>query len=244
MIKILCSILLLFASLPAIAGDLPGFPFVSVSGVAEVDIPPDEATISLVIMEFNEDSETAMAVVVKRGAEIISSAREFNISMDDISSFSVDKSVVRARNMEYQSMEILGYEISQEFNIKIKDISVYSDFSDRIVAMQNVSNVSASFDLSRRDEILRRLVKEASQDARRRAENLANGLGVKVASVFSISEDFDAGIPSARFNADEKRVMMFAASAEQGADTFNLFVPKTINLSKTVNVIFKIEPGA
>ncbi len=242
MLKILSLTLLSVLAMGANAADLPDFPHVAVNGKASVDLPPDKATVSFTITEFNQNSESAMSAVMARGSKIIATAKEFNIPISAVSSFNVDKRIIRARNSDYRSLEILGYEISQSFNILIEDISLYSDFTDRVVTMPNVANVSANFDISKRKAALEKLSIAAGVDARSRANHLVKGLDVRLGAVFSISEFSHREGREAIFEADSQRLMRFSGNEIGPQDSFNLFVPKTINLSKTVKVIFAIAP--
>lgn len=241
MYKYLIFSLLFFFSSSASAIGLPEFPFIIVSGKAEVKVPPDEVRVTFSIIEFNSSSESALSVVIDRGAAVLKLAEKYNIPFEQITSQSIDKTVKRSRDANYEQLEILGYEVSQSYNIRIKDISNYSKFSDELISMQNIANVNSSFNISNRDEVLRKLVNKASSDAFRRANDLAKGLRANVGSVFAISEDLDIGLQLAKFGVNVEGYATYSKDSVSSRRRFNFFIPKTIDISKTVNVIFKLE---
>lgn len=120
-----------------------------------------------------------MSVVFQRGKDILDLTEKYGISNEDIFSDGVAKDTKRSVNKEYQSLEILGYEFKQSYKITIRDMSTYQDFVSGIISLQNTTDIRAEFDISNREEMLRSLVKQASDDAKRRASDLAKGLGVK-----------------------------------------------------------------
>jgi len=241
MYKYLLFTILLFSALNASAAGLPEFPFIIVSGKAEIKVPPDEVKVNFVIIEFSASAEEALSIVVNRGAAVLKLAEKYAIPLDQIISQSIDKTVKRSRGENYEPLKILGYEVSQNFSITIKDISNYSKFSDELIGMQNIANVISSFNISNREEVLRELVGKASSDALRRANDLAKGLRAAVGPVFAISEDQDIGLQLAKFGVNVENYISHSGDAFSSRTGFNFFIPKTIDIAKSVNVIFKLE---
>lgn len=221
--------------------DFPDFPFLQVTGVAETEVAPDKVELSFSLVEFGKDPEKAMITVSNRGEKILELSNKYNISKDRIISYGIDKSVTRARNSNYQKLEILGYEVSQSFKITILDISKYPEFVNSLVGMPNVSNIQASFDVKDKDEILRSLVKKAGDDAKRKADDLAAGLGVSIKSVYAINQDTSFATFFANFGVSEVSRYLADVASPVG-QSFNMFVPKSIPITKSVNVIYKIKP--
>ena len=82
----------------ASAAGLPEFPFIIVSGKAELKVPPDEVKLAFSIVEFNPQSEQALSVLTERGAAVLALAVKYKIPVERIISQSIDKSVKRARD--------------------------------------------------------------------------------------------------------------------------------------------------
>ena len=239
--KLILTLTLMLLVSNTLANDLPDFPFIIVTGEASTEAAPDSATIFFVVTEFNEDSEKAMAVVQQRSVEVLALIERFNISTDDIHSFGIDKEARRARNEDYQRLEILGYEVLQQYRVKLNEISKFSEFMNELVSMQNVSGIGTEFAVADEEQILRSLTKTASGDARRRAEDLAEAMEVKILSVHALSENESFSRHLAKFEVSSTYPRMVMQTGSR-VDSFKLFVPKALELDKTVNVVFKIEP--
>ena len=237
------SILLLFCA-PSFASNIPDFPFVLAKGEAEVKVRPDQAKVSFEIIEFNKDSKEALAAVSKRGQEIIALAAKYKISPEYITSTAYTKNTKRAEGPKYQEVDIIGYEITQEFTIEIKDTAKYTALVDQIAALANVRSINASFDVSNRKEIVARLVKEAATNAKQKAADLAEGLGVKLDSVFAVTQDsdFSSVIIFGMENGGENFKARSANFMAAGDNANNMFVPKYIEINKSVSVVYKIKP--
>ena len=71
--KYICTaiFLLFIMGVAAHASELPEFPFISAKGEAEIEVAPDIATVSFIVIHFEEDATNALKVVRDRSAEII-----------------------------------------------------------------------------------------------------------------------------------------------------------------------------
>lgn len=233
---------LLSLSFGAHADDPPNFPFILVNGDASIDVKPDRAKITFNIVEFDKDPKVATTAVSQRGSEIIKAAGGFGVSKDQVTSTAIQKEVRRARDQNYAALEIQGYEVSQQFTIELRDTSQYSALADKLLTLKNVANLNTEFDVSNRDEITSKLVETACRNAKKKAGDLAKGLDVKLGKPFAVTQDADFSSLTAAFWAPgETGPAGFAKSAMQASDTSNMFVPKTINIRKLVNVVYRMD---
>jgi uncharacterized protein YggE len=242
--KKLFLVLILCISNLVFADSIPNFPFLMASGSAEIQVKPDTAKIAFSITEFNKDPKDAVNVVAKRAQAIVDLAKKLGIGQEYISSAEYNKSTKRRQNEHYENLEVLGYEVSQYFTIEIKNISLYSPLVDQLISSQNVEDVHTLFSVSNKAEIDRDLVKQATANAKIKAIDLAEGMGVKLGQVFAVSQD--------RYFASVEAV--FGIYPINGAPAYmpppelklqdsvsSMFVPKSIEFSKSVSVIFKIK---
>ncbi len=220
------------------ASSLPDFPFINVTGEAKINVAPDTVTISFDLIAFEEDSEKALQAILIKGKKILGLCKESKIEASNITTLQLRKRTVRNRTTDRVNTGIKGYEVSQSYQIKIDDLSKYSVFVDKLVALNNTSSIHAGFGATNKNEILANLVLTASADAQRRADNLAKGMGVKIQSVFAVSEDKDFNSFSAEFGLGDNRIY---ASMEMSDISSNMFVPKTILFTKNVSAIYKIK---
>lgn len=238
----ICTITALLAfSLTASAQSMPDFPFITVTGEAEVEVAPDTVTVNFQVMEFNKSAELAMDTVAERGAEVLKLAKEHGLTHEQIESYAIDKQVRRNRENMNGNMEIIGYEVTQRFSLDIDGLETYEKLMNKLMRMDNTTGLNASFDISNREEVMTSLVAKAGADARARADNLAAALDAKIKSVYAITEDAGFDNFMARFGVSAEKYGNISMAADRGR-SFDLFAPETITLSKRINVIFKINP--
>ncbi len=234
-----------FFPIQAIASSLPDFPFIGVEGVPEIEVMPDTANIGFSLLEFSEKPEAALNTIKKRSAQIIELAREFNISDDSIFSTGIESQIKRQINRDggYDKTNIIGYEVTQSFGIKIDDVSKYSDLVDKLISIGNVSRIHPSFDVKNRKEILRKLVADAGKDAKQKALDLADAMDVKIKSVFAINQDTSFESFFATFGLQEKAPSSgsLGAAFDRGNGSLNMMVPKSIKIQKKIGVVYKLK---
>jgi len=109
------------------------------------------------------------------------------------------------------------------------------------MAIDNVSTVNAHFDVDDRGRIESNLVRQAGEDARRRAEEMARSMGVSIESVFAISESPIAAVGQAFRLTPDSYTVMGTRPSKRGLFTSTFFVPEAIELHKSVNVLFKLK---
>jgi uncharacterized protein YggE len=228
-------------SVTASAQPMPEFPFITVTGEAEVEVAPDTVTVNFQVMEFNKSAELAMDTVAERGAEVVKLAKEHGLTHEQIESYAIDKQVRRNRENMNGNMDIIGYEVTQRFTLDIDGLDTYEKIMNTLMRMDNTTGLNANFDISDRDAVMTSLVAKAGADARARADNLAAALDASIKSVYAITEDAGFDNFMARFGVSAEKFGNMSMAADRGR-SFDLFAPETITLSKRINVIFKINP--
>src|SRR5690606_2361156 len=113
-----------------------------------------------------------------------------------------------------------------------------------IFKQPNVFSIHGSFDSSQREALETKLSQQAGEDARRRADRLAGAQGVKISTVFAITEAGGWGQLAGDFGFSGAAVSFGAmrGKAEMADSGANLVLPRHITLQKSVNVIYKIKP--
>ncbi len=233
---------LFFVSPTAQASNLPDFPFVLVTGEAKTKVAPDMATIHLNLMAFDKDPEQALFTVGLRGREIVKLLNELDVKKVDIKSFNLNKQIQRERTNGYGQGKISGYEVNQRFEVTLRNIEHYSLVMDKLIAMKNVNNVTINFDVSNRQSLTQALVKKAGKDAKQKAQDLAAGLDAKLGNVFAATQDSSFNEFFARFGLRQENMGRFEAMkmSDRGGN-YNMFAPETIELRKTINVVYKLK---
>jgi len=234
----------------AFASEILNFPYLVASGSAEIKVAPDSAKISFSVTEFSKDAKEAGIKVFKQGQAVLAIAKELGIPKEQVTSSEYTKRTKRKRDDHYNDLDILGYDVSQDYVIEIKKIEQYTLLADQLLKLGNIENIRTSFDVSNRQAIESDLTKQATKDARKKANDLADGMGVKIISVHALSQDFSLSAYQAIFGVREYQganmsppefVAPPALDFVPDSAASNMFVPKTIEISKSVNVVFKIK---
>lgn len=241
----------LLLSAPVFSSPLPDFPFITVTGRANAELPPDKAILTFNVTKYDKNPQKALQRLGRNAAELLKMLKQHGIKKDQVESYHINKSADRKRDENYPYLPatgpVIGYQFVQSFKVYLDDISGYSKIMAALMSMKNVSQLLPEFDIDTRIEVEEELMAKAGADARHKAQLMAKGLGVRLLSVYAISAD-DLSLSSffTRFGLKEKYALELAAAKAMKADFADeiLFVPKTIRVSKSVNVVYKIEASA
>jgi len=220
--------------------DMPEFPFVFARGYAEVELQPDTATVSFNVKAFDKEAAKAVATVEDCSRQLLALFANQSIKKDDVTAFQVDKNAVREQK-DYQGLAILGYNVSRQFSVTLRDLSTYDAFIKALLAMDSVVEPYAQFDRTDREKVETDLVAKASAKAREKAEMLAKGFSAKLGPVQAISQT-DLQNLGAEFGIGNAPFGGSAAMAGGEGPERTLFLPSTIKLQTEVTAIFRIQP--
>ena len=239
--KILGYIFLLALSSYAYSSSIPDFPFVTVTGESTRKVAPDNAVINLEVVTFAKNSLIANEDLNKAVQKILTILKQRNVSTNAITSYEIRKEIKRARGKDgYNSLDILGYEVSQTFEIKLDNLEHYSTIASELIKTNNVRSIASDFDTKNRETIEVELITEAGEKAKLKAKQMALGLGVKIGSVFAINDSGSFDSFFATFGLNGEYGISYSKSYAS-ADAGSRFVPKHIEISKSINVVYKLE---
>ena len=233
-----------FISAASLASSLPDFPFVTVQGTASKELPPDRADLSFTIETFDEKAETADRILADTTVAVLNVLSTLNIPDSAITAYEISKYTKRERGNNYQDLAILGYEMSRNFTVELDNIDNYAPLFEALMKMQNVADVDSNFSVSNADEITLSLISAPAANAKAKAQTMAVGLDVKLGKVFAFNDSGSFDNFFASFGVEQRyragALEMRVSGSRQRSTT--VFIPQTIELSKTVNVIYRIEP--
>lgn len=240
MIKKLGIVFFLLFSQLTLAANLPDFPFLVSVGNAEREVKPDNATIQLGAMAFDVDSALALTNVNIATSKIMEALKNHEVPVANVEASDIEKSTLRKRDSNYNTAEILGYEVSRTFTIELEDLSKYAELMSDLVAVNHVTSARTSFDIANRKEVEAELVLSAGKDARENAVNMAESLGTKILSVYAISQASNFSDFFATFGATSEQAYLKYENVSRPAIPV-VFAPKSINVNQAINVVFRIE---
>lgn len=171
----------------------PKPPSLSVSGSGMTSAAPDHATVRIGVVAQQEDAAAAQAQVNRLAQAAINAIKNAGIQADDITTLGITLSPVYAPrqprpNAEPEEPRIVGYRASNTVQVDLDDLEKVGPVIDAAVAAgaNNIQDVSFSLrnDTRQRQEALRLAV----QEARSKAEAIADALGVRLGSVQQVNE--------------------------------------------------------
>lgn len=238
-------LLIVFSSLSLSASPIPDFPFVTVTGESSRKVAPDMVTIQLQAMVFDKKAKNAQLKLEQTTERLVTLLTNNGIELNKISSEQVNKRTKRARqNNSYEELEILGYELSRQFKIELDNLDNFPALSNALLKQQNIVGISNQFDISDKQQIAIELIAEAGAKAKNKAVQMSAGLGVELGSVFAFNDTGSFQTFFATFGLESQiysRNRMESLSASHNAKAKAAFIPEFIEISKRINVVYKLN---
>ena len=223
------SVAAMLLATPALAQTAPPA-MISVTGEANVSVPPDMAEIdggftseAKTAREASDANNTAMG-------KVMLAMKAASIDEKDIqtSRLSLQPEIQNTPNRPGPS-SIVGYRASNHVTIRLRDVTKVASVIDMLVGAGANDIGGINFLVSSASKLLDDAREQAMADARRKAEIYAKAAGVTLGAPLNISEG-NASVPM--FRSKMALAPMAAAPVASGEET----------LSVTVNVSWAIKP--
>lgn len=163
-----------------------GQPAVTVSGEGRVLVPPDTAQVVLGVMSQGPDLGPVQDNVNQQMDAVLASLRSAGIPENQIRTVAFNISV--DRDYQQPSAPITGYTVVHLVQVKVKPLDRISGVIDGAVAAGANTVSEVSFIVEDRDAAVRQAREQAMDDARRKAQHLAQLAGVQLGPPVSITE--------------------------------------------------------
>ena len=166
---------------------------VSVSGVGTATVVPDTASVQLGVTVTEDTLTAAQASASTQMQAIIDSLTAAGIEEKDIQTSSYYVSVVQNYDSNGNPSEVTSFQVQNQVNVVIRDISNVGDVLDGAVAAgaNTIYGVNFYVDDSTAAASQARVL--AVQDAHQRAQELAEAAGMSLGPVVSITEGYSSG---------------------------------------------------
>jgi uncharacterized protein YggE len=224
------------ASAAQAAVDRP-FPVITVTGEAERSVAPDVAETSAGVTteaktvreagEANAQAMTAVADALRQAGIAAKDTQTGQISIQPIYGNNQGKREGRPD----EPPRIVGYRVSNQVRLKVRDIAKLGDVLDRAMAAGATDVFGISFVVSEPSKALDAARAEAMADAKRKAEIYAKAAGAQVGRAVDISESMGAPSRPARFAASTaNRAMAAPTPVSAGENTLHVSLSVTYEL--------------
>ncbi|MCD4666673.1 SIMPL domain-containing protein [archaeon] len=205
-----------------------------VSGSSTIQIDPDEAILTLTIRTESEDADDAAEENADITDDVIDALRK-EVDKDNIETLHYRVNPMYKYDYETNYREEVGYEVVHVLEVTTEDFDDVGDLVDLAISEGATSIDNVRFDISeeKREEFYQDVLADASGNARKKAEAIADGLDLTLGKIVSITESNNNYRPY--YYATD---LAMEAGALKSADTEIL--PQELELQGYITVEFEI----
>jgi uncharacterized protein len=207
-------------------------PLVTVRGEAQLEGPPDLATVGLTLHASGESPEATRSQLAEGSAKVAGLLAEFETAVERSSTSGVHVFPVFNRRTP---PKITGYQGTFSTQIVIADLESLSALVLALTALPNSQLDGPWWSLRHDNAMYREARLAAIADARQRAADYAAAFGTAVADLVEVS-DLNTGFGGVR----EMRAFAVGKGAEDAPFEFE---PATQTVSGQVTVRFSLKPS-
>ena len=241
---LLLTVAVLMFSLPVLAQNPIEPPLITVSGQAEVRVPPDEVVFTLDVEFVDRDMLAAKNKTDDSVKQVLVIARKQGVKAEDVqtSQISVEPKY-NTDDLTYEQRRtvkraFVGYEVSKTIAIRLRDILKFDEvLSDVLKAgVTKVSNVEfRDSQIRRHKDQARAMAMKAAQE---KASLMAREIGQSIGPAYSISE---GGGPSYRDNSNVTQNSTTTISGSlSDRESDSAIAPGSISVTAQVTVRFRL----
>ena len=235
-LTVLIITLLALTSCQALQSENKIVPTVSVSASATISVIPDSASFSITAESTEpttEEARNASSLMTDKAVEILKD--EFGITEE---SFTTDFMQI---SPYYEWVDgqrtLVGQKATQKLSIVLSgdNLSKVGKVYDRLSVLDGISISSVSYSKLDITEEVRNVREKAAEEALKKAEAYAKGVGKKVGEVISISDGSGVSYTTVTYNSP--KLMMAEASMDYVSTTI---YQGDVTLSDSVTVVFTL----
>ncbi len=177
---------------------------ISVSGEGVAMRAPDSAAITLGVQETRETAVEAMNAASDGAEGVIAALRHIGIPEADIATTDISLGPVYRHRRDADGVtepEVSGYRATNELRVTVRALDKLGEAIGVATSAGGNTVSSISFETSSHEEAMDEARRRAVQDARRRAETLAEAAGAKLGPILSMVETMSGPSPRYRMEA-------------------------------------------
>ena len=236
---ILLLVILAVVTVPALAQNSIEPPLITVTGQAEVRVPPDEVLFTLAVENVDKDMLVANKKTDDSVKQILAIARRHNVKPEDVQTSQITvQPKYNTDDMEYETRRgirrvLIGYEVAKTISIRLREIARF----DVMLADILKAGITRLSNLEFRDSQLRKHRDEARRMAIRAAKEkatlLAGEIGQSIGPAYSITETVRDYTPRAMQNA--------VSNAGEAGESETALAAGTLAVTAQVTVRFRLN---
>ena len=208
---------------------------VVVQGSSEFDVAPDLARVRFRIETLSTTAQDAQLRNREIGSAVKTALLKAGVRENEIETVDYRIEKVQEWDPKYEKMVEKGYRTSNAFVVTTKNLDGVCPLLD-VGVQAGANNVeSISFELSdaKQKEVKTEALRKATQNAREKADALADGAGVRLGKVLSLQESSYFIAPLARYDTMAMKAEMAGAPPTEVS-------PQSVHVSAQVSVSYEI----
>jgi uncharacterized protein YggE len=234
-IALFCFAVLISANLAAAKDREENPRLISVTGEAKTEIVPDIVEVSLTVEVSDKNLNAAQKKNDEITAKLLQLAKTLGIDDKNVQTNYVNVQPVydySAVNNKPAKPVLVSFSTQKGIQIKLTDISKLQELLEKSIESGLTRVDGINFTSSKLEQIKNDVQITAAKNAKKKAEDIAGALGVKVNKPYRISVGYSS--PQA------PRAMMMSAKIAS-ADAASTIAPGEVTITATVNADFEID---
>ena len=209
---------------------------ISVAGTSSVTMVPDQATVNASVVTTASTASQAVSENNSRYDAIVSAIARTGIKRDDITLTYYNVNYVprpQQTPANPSPYDRYGYTVSRSFAVKVRAMDRAGSVVDAATSAGTTNIESVTFGLSNPDTARSKATRDAVNDARAKAEELARAAGLRITGIRSMELEGPPGII---------RPMVMAREAAPAASAPTVFDAGNVTVTANVTVVFSAAP--
>jgi uncharacterized protein YggE len=165
-----------------------GIPTVSVGGHGEVSVPPDTASVTIGVDIIKPTLGEAQTEATAQANSVIEALKAAGVADEDIQTEYFSVNILRDYSENADPTLITGFEIVNQLNVIVRDTDQLGELLDAAVNAGANSIYGVNFYVDDQTAAATEARKEAVDDARQKAEELAGAAGMNLGPIVAIAE--------------------------------------------------------
>jgi len=221
--------LVVTSALPGFAADGPPVPTLTANGEGSVTVVPDVMIVNLGVVTRDRDAAGALDANSAAVAKVVAAVKAAGVDDKDIGTSGINiNPIYPPVNDEQVTPRIVGYEVSNQIRVTIRDLAKAGTILDQVVAAGANQMNGIGFDISNREGPSRQALNKAIADALATGARMATAAHVKLVRILSVTGGESGGfMPMMARAADMKAVPVMPGS-------------QTVNA--TASIVWEIAP--
>jgi len=213
-------------------GNMPAANTLIVSATNDVYAKPDLALTTFSVVTEAKTVELAMQDNAAKMNAVIASVKSQGVEDKDLKTTNFNISPRYEWDKEWRNRTLVGYEVSQSLQVKIRDLTKIGDIIQGATGAGANEVGNLQFTIDNEDALKEEARNKAIDEAKTKAKNLAEKLGIRLVKIISFSESGSFPVPYYMASAKEASGMGGGAPDIQTGEN---------KISVTVSLTYQIK---